>query len=107
MTKLVKREYVVYCIRIHGVIRYIGRTNCPIRRQLQHRNDFKKMTNKLLFINIIHHYPDFRSDDIILEIIKSFKSEVEAKRFECYLILGDYFKDKNLWQKVPNITDGW
>lgn len=35
----------------------------------------------------------------------SFKNRVEAKRFECLQILKDHFRDKKLWQRVPNISD--
>jgi hypothetical protein len=33
--------------------------------------------------------------------VDSFENKLEAERFEAYLILDDYYKRKNLWQKKP------
>lgn len=96
-------NYYVYIIKISGIIRYVGYTYNLEERQKQHNYlCFKKQTNKKL-------YKEIRNLEKIkfikIEKIKTFKSRVEAKRWECYMILKDYFNKKSLWQNVPKITD--
>jgi len=89
-------------IKVNGVVRYIGRTNDLERREKQHNYlCFKKQTKKQLYQEI-RNYP---ITDIKLQRVKSFQSKVDAKRWECYLILNDYFGKKLLWQRVPRISD--
>lgn len=95
-------KHWVYKVVIDGVIRYVGYTNDIVRREKQHNYLLKKGKNKLLYNNI--RIID-KETNIKLITIKTFQNHVEAKRYECLLILIDYFKDKQLWQKVPQIKD--
>lgn len=94
--------FYVYQIKIKNTIRYIGMTNDLHRRELEHNNQcFRKDVEKLLYINI----RKTNIKKIELEIVKTFKTRTEAKRYECLLILLNHFKANNLWQKVPSISD--
>lgn len=96
--------YWVYRIEISDKTRYIGYTANIETREKQHNYlCFKKGKKKVLYDNIRKERP--RLNEIKLRAIKSFRTKVEAKRFECFLILNDYFNKKELWQKVPRITD--
>jgi predicted GIY-YIG superfamily endonuclease len=92
--------YTVYKIEIDGIIRYIGHTNNIKRRQTQHNYLFKKGKKKELYDNITD-----KSIRLVLTPLREFKSKVEAKRWECLLVLQDHFSDKSLWQKPPQIKD--
>jgi len=94
-------EYV-YGVNVGGKIRYVGRTNNLRRRQLEHRSGFKGGKNKLFYNKITGFNNEF---EIELILLKEFKNRVDAKRWECLLILTDYFGDGDLWQKVPRIGD--
>lgn len=92
--------YTVYKIEFNDEACYIGRTSDLKRRQRQH--------NKALVSKDRDLYVWIREqgyDSIELIPIKTFKSKVESKRYECYLILEDYFNKKQLKTKVPSITD--
>lgn len=95
--------YWVYEIKIKGIRRYVGITNDIVKRQKQHNYLMKKMTKKMLY-NMIKKTS---GDDyyISLEKLKPFKTKVDARRFECLIILNDYFGQKALWQRVPRISD--
>lgn len=94
--------FYVYQIKIKNTIRYIGMTNDINRREKEHnRLCFKNDTEKLLYNNI--RKTDIKQ--IKLEIVQTFKTRTEAKRYECMLILINHFKLNNLWQKVPSISD--
>lgn len=89
--------YYVYVIIAGGKWRYVGITNNPKTREGQHRRGLKSGDTKEL-------YQKFRSngiEDIKLKVIKQLPNKVEAMRLEAYLILQDYFSDKNLWQSPP------
>jgi len=92
----------VYGIKISGTWRYIGMTGNIEKRQKEHNYYcFKKLGKKQL-------YNEVRNTDIKnlkLIKIKNFGRKVDAKRYECYLILKDYFTMGNLWQRVPRISD--
>ena len=90
--------YIVYQIRIDGVVRYIGSTNNLKRRQTQHNYLFKKGDMKKLYQNIRLYG---RDNNIVLE--ERFKSDnkTEAMRYEAFLILKDYFDDRSYWQTPP------
>lgn len=88
----------VYSIEVKGVVRYIGITNNLKRRQTQHNYLFNKGEQKELYSNLRIVNPD---EKIILTPIYEFSSLVDAERYECFLILKDYFGDKNLWQSIP------
>lgn len=95
--------YTVYTINYQSVPVYIGHTNNLKRRTYQHNYDcYKKQVKKPL-------YDWIRQQGIAEQIhlipIKSFKTKTDAKRFETYLILQDYFEEKKLKQKVPSISD--
>lgn len=94
-------KYFIYQIIINNKIRYIGRTNNLKTREYQHNYLLKKGKDKLLYNNI--RLENIKT--INLQSILEFKNITEAKRYECYLILKDYFTNKELWQKVPNISD--
>lgn len=91
----------LYQIIINGVIRYYGRTNNLKTREYQHNYHYKKGKDKELYNNLRLENANY----IYLECISEFKNITESKRYECYLILKDYFTNKELWQKVPNISD--
>jgi predicted GIY-YIG superfamily endonuclease len=98
-------KWYVYEIIIDGIRRYVGITMDVGRRQTNHNYlCFKKVDNKELYLNIRNKYPDL--EKIELKELREFKGEVDARRWECYLILKDYFNEGNLWQKVPIIKDG-
>ena len=94
--------YFVYQIKVLDKIRYIGYTENLIKREKQHNYlCFKRDKKKELYDNI----KKTNQVEINLEVIKSFNNKVEAKRYECLLILEDYFTNKELWQQVPKISD--
>lgn len=93
----------VYRIEIEGITRYIGYSEDLTKREKQHNYlCFKKMKKKILYDNI-RKQTGIKS--IELRGLKSFKTRIEAKRFECFLILNDYFNKKEYWQRVPRISD--
>lgn len=94
--------YLVYQIKIDGVVRYVGYTNNLKRRQTQHNYLLKIGKKKALYDNIRMNKENF---SIKCEAIRQFNNKVEAKRFECLMILMDHFNNKNYYQKVPNISD--
>lgn len=90
----------VYVIKIEGVVRYIGITNNIKTRQSQHRRDLKNFNGKGKYL-----YKMIRESglelNIELEVIYEFKNRGDAARMECFLILKDYFGDKELYQSYP------
>ena len=93
----------IYRIDIDKKTRYIGYTEDIDRREKQHNYlCFSKHKKKQLYDNIKRHT---KATTITLTPIKTFRTKVEAKRYECFLILSDYFTKKELWQRVPRITD--
>jgi predicted GIY-YIG superfamily endonuclease len=90
--------YYVYEVKVSGIRRYIGMTNDIKRRQIEHRRDFVYNSKKELYKKI---KMSGVSEPITLEMVASFENKLEAERFEAYLILDDYYKRKNLWQKKP------
>lgn len=95
-------EFVVYEIVINNKRIYVGNTNNIKRRQSEHNNHcFKRQVKKDLY----NYLREIGETKIVLNVIKEFPSKVDAKRYECYLILEDYFTTKKLMQKVPNISD--
>lgn len=93
----------VYRIEIDRITRYVGYTEDLIRREKQHNYLCFKAQKKKILYNKIRNSTKEKS--IELKKVKSFKSRLEAKRFECFLILNDYFTKKEYWQRVPRITD--
>lgn len=92
----------VYKIEIGGIVRYIGYTNDLERRVKEHNYlCFKKEKKKKLYDNIRIN----GGDKIELLVVGSFRNRIDAKRFECFMILKDYFSDRLLWQSVPKISD--
>jgi len=91
-------SYFVYEIVIDGVRRYIGMTDNLKRRQSQHRRDYIKGKDKYLYKQIRLSAPQ---SEITLNTIKEFTNKGDCKRYEAYLILKDYFSNKNLWQSFP------
>lgn len=93
-----EKLYVVYQIKIDGVVRYIGTTNNLKRRQTQHNYLFRKGNTKQLYENIRLYNKD---NNIVLEEIYSSTNKTEAMRYEALLILKDWFGDKTYWQTPP------
>jgi len=87
----------VYEIIIDGVRRYIGMTNDIKRRQSQHRRDLKTK-DKYLYKMVRESSPE---TIIILNIVKEFENKGDCSRWECKMILDDYFNERLLWQAFP------
>jgi predicted GIY-YIG superfamily endonuclease len=103
MKRRPSKIYSVYGIDIEGITRYIGSTGDLKRREKEHNYlCFKKAKKKDLYDKI---RALGSQTHITLYLIKTFKTRVEAKRFEALLILEDWFNERNLWQKVPHISD--
>jgi predicted GIY-YIG superfamily endonuclease len=94
--------YWVYEIKIDGVRRYVGITNDLIKREKQHNYLLNKQKSKILYNNIKSIKEHYK---ITLKKITAFDSKVEARRYECLIILMDHFKNNLLWQRVPRISD--
>lgn len=102
MKKKIKKEYIVYSINYLGSPIYVGITGDIKRRVRDHNNlCFNKRVDKEVY-NFIR---DMTRSPIYLIPIKTFKTRIEAKRYEAYLILADLFGPKELKQKVPSISD--
>ena len=96
--------YYVYRIEVDKKTRYVGFTQDIIVREKQHNYlCFKKRIKKDFYNKVRELYPNM--DKVVLNIVKTFPTKIDAKRFECYLILSDYFTKKELWQRVPRIAD--
>lgn len=96
--------YYVYRIEIDKRTRYVGFTQDINLRQKQHNYlCFKQGKRKELYNKVRRLYPNEKSFE--LNIVKTFMTKTEAKRFECFLILHDYFGKKELWQRIPRISD--
>jgi predicted GIY-YIG superfamily endonuclease len=94
-------KHWVYKVVVDGSIRYIGYTNDLMRRQKQHNYLIKMGKKKMLYDEV----RKLGLKEIKLVTVKTFYNRVDAKRYECLLILLDYFKDKKLWQRIPRIKD--
>jgi predicted GIY-YIG superfamily endonuclease len=92
----------VYKIEVGGVVRYFGYTNDLKKRKWQHNYlCFKKNYKKDLYNRI----RIMKASEIELIPIRAFDDKVDAKRFECLMILKDYFSERQLWQSIPKISD--
>ena len=94
--------YYIYSILYENKCVYVGMTKDIKRRQQTHNYLYKKGKKKLLY--------DFLRENgfnekIELIITKSFSTKTEAKRWECFIILGDHFGLKQLRQVPPKISD--
>jgi predicted GIY-YIG superfamily endonuclease len=89
--------YYVYEILVDDVRRYVGITDNIKRRQSQHRRDLKK-GGKYLYKMIAENSPE---TIISLNVIKEFNDKGDCSRWECKIILDDYFNEKKLWQSFP------
>lgn len=94
----------VYRIDIDKKTRYIGFTDNIERRQKEHNGLCfgKSQKKKILYANT-RRFSDASSFTLIP--IKTFRTKTEAKRYECFLILHDWFSGAHLWQRVPRISD--
>jgi predicted GIY-YIG superfamily endonuclease len=94
--------WCVYGVKYDGIWRYIGKTGDLEKREKNHNYMcFKKLGDKLF-------YREIRSrgyEDIELIKLKEFNCEEDARRWECLLILEDYFGKGDLWQMIPSISD--
>lgn len=94
--------FVVYKIDIENTTRYIGHTNDLERRSAEHnRGCFKRPQKKIFYEKVRWTECEY----LELQVVRIFRTKTEAKRYEALLILQDYFGKKQLWQKVPNISD--
>ena len=103
-----KKVFTVYEIIVDGVQVYIGRSNNIHTRSLQHNNicynENNKQYNKDLYKYIRKIHPT--KTKFKLTPIKEFSKLVDAKRYEMFLILKNYFStDNKLIQKIPSISD--
>lgn len=89
--------YYVYQIKINDVVRYIGYSNNPHKRFLQHKRLLNKGDKKYLYKKI----RELTEPNLEIETIAEFNNMGDAKRWEAFLILDDYFSHKNLWQSFP------
>jgi predicted GIY-YIG superfamily endonuclease len=105
MIKKAKREkkrFYVYTISFNKWVIYVGLTDNIRRRETQHNYLYKGGKVKDLYDYL--RLQNF-TERIELKPIKVLDTRVEAKRYECMLILQDHFSNKLLKQKVPNIMD--
>lgn len=93
--------YFVYKIENKDKIIYIGRTNNIKRRTYQHNYNIRKGKGG----NLYDYCKANNITEVELIVIREFKTKVESKRWEAYLILDSYFNDGDLVNKVPNISD--
>lgn len=94
--------YKVYTIEVNSQVTYIGRTIDIKRRQTEHNRHFKTGKTKELYDYL--REIAFESKIELIQVAE-FKSKTDAKRYEMFLILQDYFGVKVLKQKVPQIKD--
>jgi len=105
------KVFTVYKIEVNNVIKYIGYTNNLKRREKEHIRAIYNIKNIAYNKEFYKYYREVYNDKesgcnvLKLGIIKEFKSKIDAKRYEAFLILNDYFSNKVLIQKVPNISD--
>jgi predicted GIY-YIG superfamily endonuclease len=90
--------YYIYEILVSGKRRYIGYTDNLIRRQKEHIRDYKKGSPKYLYKMTRENSPETIYE---LRIVREFTNKGDAKRYEAYLILHDFFNNKELWQSFP------
>lgn len=96
------KTFVVYSILHNNTCYYIGRSGNLMRRQHQHRKDYRDGKDKLLY-NYLRS-KGCKDTDITLIVLATFDNINESKLFEAYLILKDYFSDKKLKQHPPTIN---
>lgn len=97
------KSYHVYIIEHNGDIIYYGRTNDLKRRQYQHNYNLRKDKENLLYT----YLKENKVPEIVLKSIYEYKTKIESKRMEMFLILNHYFNEDEftLKQKIPNISD--
>lgn len=96
------KSYYVYSILYRNTVIYIGLTNNIKRREYEHNRSYNLGEEKQLY-NFLRdrNY----TDKIELVVLNTFDTQVEGKRYECFLILTDYFSKKQLKQTVPSIRN--
>lgn len=90
---------VVYEIKVNGVRRYVGVTNNFVRRQKEHLRAIKNGQSKYLYQKINETPPELTK--ISFSQISDELTILEARRFEGFLILSDWFNRRELWQSAP------
>ena len=99
-TKKQKVVFTVYKLTSKGGLSvYIGHTNNIERRIKEHQMNIKNGKSTLFYDSILI------DGTFTYEILSTFKTKVEAKRYEMYLILQRYYSGEKLYQKIPNISD--
>lgn len=93
-----KQQFYVYRLTSSSGALYIGRTNNIERRIKEHQMNIKNGKSTLFYDSLV-------DGTFTYEILSTFKTKVEAKRYEMYLILQRYYSGEKLYQKIPNISD--
>ena len=93
--------YKVYKIVVNDEIVYFGRSKDLKKRSYQHNYNLRKNVNR----EIYEYIKSQGIKSIELIEIASYKSLIQAKRYEAYLILHSYFNGRKLYQKIPAISD--
>lgn len=89
--------YYLYEIIINDTRRYIGITNDLKRRQREHNRGLKNGDKKYLY----HKLQDNDIQEVDLKLIEEFNNKSDAMRMEAYLIIEDWFSNRQLWQSPP------
>lgn len=89
----------VYQIEILGIIRYIGISNNIKLRTSQHNRGIRKCDKKLFY----DYCREYGITSVELTPIIECKDRTTAKRWEMYMILDDWSKNRELKQVIPGI----
>jgi predicted GIY-YIG superfamily endonuclease len=92
-------NYFIYEILVDGVRRYVGMTNDLSRREKEHNRGLKSGEKKTLYKKLYLEGKAF--EEIKLNKLYEFVTKTDAVRMEAYLILEDWFNEKELWQAPP------
>jgi predicted GIY-YIG superfamily endonuclease len=97
---------VVYKIEYDGNPVYIGRTNNLSRREKEHNRFLRLPADDKRRRKVLYQFlSESGCNEVKLIPIMEFDTKVESKRYECMLILLDWFTNRELKQRVPNISD--
>tara|TARA_R110002050_G_scaffold74369_3_gene159590 strand:- start:3333 stop:3668 length:336 start_codon:yes stop_codon:yes gene_type:complete len=96
----------VYLLSYNNIELYIGMSKDPLKRLKQHQYSLNKGDLKPLYNHL--RESGITILDLDLSILKTFKTRVQAKRYECYILLKQYFEndfEMITFNKIPNISD--
>ena len=88
----------VYEIKVDGVRRYIGVSNNINRRFKEHLRDFNK---KDKYLYRMCRESGLNESHLVLNEITEDLPVLDARRYEAFLILQDYFSERLLYQSPP------